>query len=104
MKYIIVKRDRYNLLERVSKRLDNYIIQIRNLNDLIIDQKDRITTLEFRNKKFLGKIGGLQTSLNRQKDKVSELEYKLKLKNRENDDLCRVIIELRNRLTNERNK
>lgn len=103
MKLKIVDKARYQLLEKIAERTDNYISQIRSdikkidslnikIEELEILVKD-ITILfqekENQRRKNASKIGGLQTSLNKEKIKTKELlEHQVILQNKitEKDD------------------
>lgn len=119
MKWKIVNRVRYELLEKIAKRTDNYIEQIRLVNSNLEVQKEKTETLEFALKDFINdynkkeserkktasKVGGLQTSLNRQKEKNYalfkrnlEIEEELKKKHRDNEKLEFEIKELKRQL------
>lgn len=83
----IVDKTRYNLLEKIADRTDNYLNQIKDDFKKIDDLKSKIEELEnemknitnlFQEKenqrrKNASKIGGLQTSLNKEKNKTKEL-------------------------------
>ena len=119
MKWIIVNRVRYELLEKIAARTDNYIEQIRLVNSNLEVQKEKTETLEFALKDFINsynkkenerkktasKVGGLQTSLNRQKEKneailqrTKDLEKQLKQKNVESEQNEKEITELKRQL------
>jgi len=79
----IVNRERYELLEKMAQRQDNYIEQIRLLdkkvqenNDkqaFILGELDKINSelklKEESSKKLASKLGGVKKSLNHQKEK-----------------------------------
>lgn len=83
MRFKIVDKAKYELLEKIAKRTDNYISQIKIVNASLKIQKDKMNHLEdmvyeianaFKEKedarrKTASKVGGLQSSLNRQKEK-----------------------------------
>lgn len=96
MKFKIVDKARYELLERIAERTDKYIAQIKtdikkidSLNNKIEELEvlvKNITILfqekENQRRKNASKIGGLQTSLNKEKIKTKELlDYQFILEN-----------------------
>lgn len=97
MKLKIVDKARYNLLERIAERTDNYLNQIKNdfekidsLNNKIEELENTIKIIinlfqekENQRRKNASKIGGLQTSLNKEKIKTKELlEHQVVLQNK----------------------
>ncbi|MGM9879464.1 MAG: hypothetical protein ACI31R_05535 [Bacilli bacterium] len=97
MKLKIVDKARYNLLERIAERTDNYLNQIKNdfekidsLNNKIEELEDLVKNItilfqekENQRRKNASKVGGLQTSLNKEKNKAKELlKYKVILENK----------------------
>ena len=100
MKFKIVDKARYELLERIAERTDNYITQIKNDIKKIDSLNTKIEELEFlvkditilfqekenQRRKNASKIGGLQTSLNKEKNKTKELlEHQVILENTINE-------------------
>ena len=100
MKFKIVDKARYELLERIAERTDNYITQIKNDIKKIDSLNAKIEELEFlvkditilfqekenQRRKNASKIGGLQTSLNKEKNKTKELlEHQVILENTINE-------------------
>lgn len=100
MKLKIVDKARYNLLERIVERTDNYLNQIKNdfekidsLNNKIEELENTIKIIinlfqekENQRRKNASKIGGLQTSLNKEKTKTKELlENQVILENKINE-------------------
>lgn len=100
MKLKIVDKARYNLLERISERTDNYLNQIKNdfekidsLNNKIEELENTIKIIinlfqekENQRRKNASKVGGLQTSLNKEKTKTKELlENQVILENKINE-------------------
>lgn len=100
MKLKIVDKARYNLLERIAERTDNYLNQIKNdfekidsLNNKIEELENTIKIIinlfqekENQRRKNASKIGGLQTSLNKEKTKTKELlENQVILENKINE-------------------
>lgn len=90
MRLKIVDKTRYNLLEKIADRTDNYLNQIKGDFKKIDDLKSKIEELEnemknitnlFQEKenqrrKNASKVGGLQASLNKEKNKTKKLlEY-----------------------------
>lgn len=87
MKLKIVDKAKYELLERIAERTDNYLNQIKNdfekidsLNNKIEELENTIKIIinlfqekENQRRKNASKIGGLQTSLNKEKTKTKEL-------------------------------
>ena len=87
MKLKIVDKARYNLLEKIAERTDNYLNQIKNdfekidsLNNKIEELEDLVKNItilfqekENQRRKNASKVGGLQTSLNKEKTKTKEL-------------------------------
>lgn len=87
MKLKIVDKARYELLEKIADRTDNYIIQIKtdikkidSLNNKIEELEDLVKNItilfqekENQRRKNASKVGGLQTSLNKEKTKTKEL-------------------------------
>lgn len=87
MKLKIVDKARYQLLEKIAERTDNYIIQIRSDIKKIDSLNKKIEELEVlvknitilfqkkenQRRKNASKVGGLQTSLNKEKNKTKEL-------------------------------
>lgn len=87
MKLKIVDKARYELLEKIAERTDNYIIQIKtdikkidSLNNKIEELEDLVKNItilfqekENQRRKNASKVGGLQTSLNKEKTKTKEL-------------------------------
>lgn len=97
MKLKIVDKARYNLLEKIAERTDNYLNQIKNdfekidsLNNKIEELEDLVKNItilfqekENQRRKNASKVGGLQTSLNKEKNKAKELlKYKVILENK----------------------
>lgn len=90
MRFKIVDKTKYELLQKIAERTDNYIGQIKIVNASLKIQKDKTSQLEilvyeivnaFKEKedvrrKTASKVGGLQSSLNRQKEK-NKLLFKL---------------------------
>lgn len=100
MKLKIVDKARYNLLERIAERTDNYLNQIKNdfekidsLNNKIEELENTIKIIinlfqekENQRRKNASKVGGLQTSLNKEKTKTKELlENQVILENKINE-------------------
>lgn len=100
MKLKIVDKARYNLLERIAERTDNYLNQIKNdfekidsLNNKIEELENTIKIIinlfkekENQRRKNASKVGGLQTSLNKEKNKTKELlENQVILENKINE-------------------
>ena len=87
MKLKIVDKAKYQLLERIAERTDNYISQIKtdikkidSLNTKIEELEKLVKNItilfqekEKQRRKNASKIGGLQTSLNKEKNKTKEL-------------------------------
>lgn len=87
MKLKIVDKARYELLEKIAERTDNYISQIKtdikkidSLNNKIEELEDLVKNItilfqekENQRRKNASKVGGLQTSLNKEKTKTKEL-------------------------------
>lgn len=97
MKLKIVDKARYQLLEKIAERTDNYLNQIKNdfekidsLNNKIEELEDLVKNItilfqekENQRRKNASKVGGLQTSLNKEKNKAKELlKYKVILENK----------------------
>lgn len=99
--YVLIKRTDYELMQKMVDRQDNYLAQIKMNNeeigklrdtneDMVGVVKDTLSQLkqtEQARRKNASKIGGLTTSLNKEKNKtkelldtVSELEDEIKLK------------------------
>ena len=90
--YILVKQSEYDLMKKITERQDNYIEQIKINNKEIQKQQDEINDLstsvetvleqlkikEFERRKNAGKAGGLQKSLNQEKDKTEKLKEEVK--------------------------
>ena len=100
MKLKIVDKARYNLLEKIAERTDNYLNQIKNdfekidsLNNKIEELENTIKIIinlfqekENQRRKNASKVGGLQTSLNKEKTKTKELlENQVILENKINE-------------------
>lgn len=100
MKLKIVDKARYELLEKIAERTDNYISQIRtdikkidSLNSEIEELKELVKNItilfqekESQRRKNASKVGGLQNSLNKEKIKTKELlEDKVFLENTINE-------------------
>lgn len=87
MRFKIVDKARYELLEKIAERTDNYISQIKtdikkidSLNNKIEELEDLVKNItilfqekENQRRKNASKVGGLQTSLNKEKTKTKEL-------------------------------
>lgn len=87
MKFKIVDKTKYELLEKMAQRIDNYIMEIKILGKKVEENNDRqasilkeidiikeeLNTKEQQRKKLACKIGGLKTSLNNQKEKNDTL-------------------------------
>ncbi|MCI6265840.1 MAG: hypothetical protein MR598_03210 [Erysipelotrichaceae bacterium] len=97
MKLKIVDKAKYELLEKIAERTDNYISQIKtdikkidSLNNKIEELEDLVKNItilfqekENQRRKNASKVGGLQTSLNKEKNKAKELlKYKVILENK----------------------
>ena len=97
MKIKIVDKARYQLLEKIAERTDNYISQIKTDIQKIDSLNNKIEELEVlvknitilfqekenQRRKNASKVGGLQTSLNKEKNKTKELlKHKVILENR----------------------
>ena len=97
MKLKIVDKARYQLLEKIAERTDNYISQIKTDIQKIDSLNNKIEELEVlvknitilfqekenQRRKNASKVGGLQTSLNKEKNKTKELlKHKVILENR----------------------
>ena len=99
--YVLVKRTDYELMQKMVDRQDNYLTQIKMNNEeigklrdtnedmvgVVKDTLNQLKQTEQARKKNACKIGGLTTSLNKEKNKtkelldtVSELENEIKLK------------------------
>lgn len=119
MKYKIVEKARYELLERIAERTDNYISQIKIVNSSLEIQKTKMNQLEllfyevmaaFKEKedvrrKTASKVGGLQSSLNRQKEKNDllfdlnkNLESQLHEKTKDNERIEKELEEIKRQL------
>ena len=100
MKLKIVDKARYQLLEKIAERTDNYISQIKtdikkidSLNNKIEELEDLVKNItilfqekENQRRKNASKVGGLQTSLNKEKTKTKELlENQVILENKINE-------------------
>ena len=97
MKLKIVDKARYQLLEKIAERTDNYISQIKTDIQKIDSLNNKIEELEVlvknitilfqekenQRRKNASKVGGLQPSLNKEKNKTKELlKHKVILENR----------------------
>ena len=76
----IVNKARYELLEKMVERQDNYIENIKLNNKKIDELKEKTNKIledlkikEDKRRKNASKIGGLKTSLNKEKTKTKEL-------------------------------
>lgn len=109
--YKIIRKSDYDLMKKIIDRVDNYIEQIKLCNKKIENQQDKYNLLkeeiakinnkieekEQKRRKSASKIGGLQTSLNNQKEK-NKILIDLNKKN------TKKITELEKELTIEKNK
>lgn len=100
----IVNKARYELLEKMVERQDNYIENIKLNNKKIDELKEKINKIleelkikEDKRRKLASKVGGLQASLNHQKEKNSIILENLELKTLEADLKNREILMLRNK-------
>ncbi len=83
--FVIVRRNRYQLLENIADRLKGYLTnlkmnfdEIQNLKDDIKNIEKKLDIKEEQRRKIAGKVGGLTKSLNKANQKNADL-----LKNRE---------------------
>lgn len=97
MKFKIVNRTRYELLEKIKDRTDNYIEQIKlmhqkidNIERQFEELEEKLLICEHARREGIGRAGGLKASLNRTKNKLKKLEHenniteqKLKVKEEE---------------------
>ncbi len=93
----IVNKFKYELMQKIIERQDNYIDQIKfqneKINDLKYDNqmlKDTILDNNIKMKSLIGKIGGLKASNN----------YKV----RDNEDLKKQVRQLRSELFDTKNQ
>lgn len=100
----IVNKARYELLEKMVERQDNYIENIKLNNKKIDELKEKINKIleelkikEGKRRKLASKVGGLQASLNNQKEKNSIILENLELKTLEADLKNKEILMLRNK-------
>jgi len=85
--YVLVKRTDYELMQKMVDRQDNYLAQIKMNNEeigklrdtnedmvgVVKDTLNQLKQTEQARKKNASKIGGLTTSLNKEKNKTKEL-------------------------------
>lgn len=100
----IVNKARYELLEKMVERQDNYIENIKLNNKKIDELKEKTNKIleelkikEDKRRKLASKVGGLQASLNNQKEKNSIILENLELKTLEADLKNKEILMLRNK-------
>lgn len=119
MRFKIVDKTKYELLQKIAERTDNYIGQIKIVNASLKIQKDKTSQLEslvheitnaFKEKedarrKTASKVGGLQSSLNRQKEKnkllfklSKSLEKQLEDKTKDSEKIEKELEELKRQL------
>lgn len=119
MRFKIVDKTKYELLQKIAERTDNYIGQIKIVNASLKIQKDKTSQLEvlvheianaFKEKedarrKTASKVGGLQSSLNRQKEKnkllfklSKSLEKQLEDKTKDSEKIEKELKELKRQL------
>lgn len=61
----IVDVNRINFLEKLAKRAEGYLTQIRNQNKEIEELKDKIKEKELARRRLAGKLGGIRKGLKR---------------------------------------
>lgn len=62
--YIKIRKTDYDLMKKMAERQDNFAVQIMNQNKEIQSLNEELNTIKEKNKKLIGKIGGMQKAIN----------------------------------------
>ena len=63
--YIKIIKNDYELMKKIVERQDNFATQIMNQNKEIERLNEELSTIKEKNKKLIGKIGGMKKYINR---------------------------------------
>ena len=63
--YIKIRKNDYELMKKMVERQDNYVKQIMDLSKELNEVKEELMQKEEQRRKLAGKIGGMQTHINR---------------------------------------
>lgn len=63
--YIKIRKTDYELMKKIAERQDNFTTQIMNQNKEIERLNEELSIIKEKNKKLIGKIGGMKKHINR---------------------------------------
>ena len=61
----IIDVNRLDFLEKLAKRVEGYLTQIKNQNKEIEELKEKVKEKEYARRKLAGKIGGMRKEINK---------------------------------------